>query len=72
MEKINGSTIQDRIIISMIIITLLMIVLHLYTQIFSHQNTSKPNWDDQLQIQKTDSVNKVTDSIWENTEFMEN
>lgn len=70
MEKLDRLSFKDRIFTFMIIITLLMIIAHLYTQFFNQQNINNTNEDSQLQMQQTNPAIERTDSIWKNTEFM--
>ena len=70
MEKIDKLNFKNRIFTFMIIITLLMIIAHLYLQFFSQKNIYNTNDDSQLQMQKTNPEIEHIDSIWKNTEFM--
>ena len=70
MEKSNRLNLKEHIFTLVIIIVLLMIIAHLYTQFFSQQNISNTNGDSQHQMQKTNPENEHVDSIWKNTEFM--
>ena len=68
MEKINKQKLIDRLFTSLIILSLAILITHLFTLHISRNKNIDSN--QKLPMQIDDSLTEPQNSVWKNMEFM--